>query len=48
MLSKTWALWLLAAGFSPCTAQSEELVMATTFSPGATAWIIARWQTEPG
>lgn len=22
--------------------------MATTFSPGATAWIIQRWQTEPG
>jgi len=29
-------------------AQSSELVMATTFSPGATAWIIQRWQTEQG
>ena len=29
-------------------AQGKELVMATTFSPGATAWIIQRWQTEPG
>ncbi|MDN4361006.1 phosphoglycerate transport regulator PgtC, partial [Citrobacter portucalensis] len=31
-----------------CLAQGKELVMATTFSPGATAWIIQRWQTEPG
>lgn len=29
-------------------AQSGELVMATTFSPSATSWIIQRWQTEPG
>ncbi|ATF52030.1 ABC transporter substrate-binding protein [Citrobacter werkmanii] len=29
-------------------AQGKELVMATTFSPGATAWIIQQWQTEPG
>lgn len=45
---KTLALLLLAAGFSSCAAQGNELVMATTFSPSATAWIIARWQTEPG
>lgn len=29
-------------------AQSNELVMATTFSPGATEWIINRWQKESG
>ena len=45
---KTLALLLLAAGFSSCAAQGNELVMATTFSPSATAWIIGRWQTEPG
>lgn len=31
----------------PVLAQHGELVMATTFSPGATAWIIQRWQTQP-
>ncbi|NRF75794.1 phosphoglycerate transport regulator PgtC, partial [Citrobacter braakii] len=31
-----------------CQVLGKELVMATTFSPGATAWIIQRWQTEPG
>lgn len=34
---KTLALLLLAAGFSSCAAQGNELVMATTFSPSATA-----------
>ncbi|MEA7512373.1 phosphoglycerate transport regulator PgtC, partial [Salmonella enterica subsp. enterica serovar Virginia] len=34
--------------FGSCQAYSRELVMATTFSPSATAWIIQRWQTEPG
>ncbi|EIW8543318.1 phosphoglycerate transport regulator PgtC [Klebsiella pneumoniae] len=32
----------------PCAAQGNELVMATTFSPSATVWIIDRWQQEPG
>lgn len=31
----------------PTLAQHGELVMATTFSPGATAWIIQRWQMQP-
>ncbi|EPK3322954.1 phosphoglycerate transport regulator PgtC, partial [Citrobacter koseri] len=48
MVRKTFALLLLTALFRPCAAQSNELVMATTFSPSATAWIIQRWQTEPG
>lgn len=42
-----FTLWL-AAMFGSCQAYSRELVMATTFSPSATAWIIQRWQTEPG
>ncbi len=28
--------------------KAHELVMATTFSPSATVWIIDRWQKEPG
>lgn len=32
----------------PTSALSDELVMATTFSPGATAWIIQHWQRDPG
>lgn len=42
-----FTLWL-AAMLVSCQAYSRELVMATTFSPGATTWIIQRWQTEPG
>ena len=42
------ALLLLTAWLRPCAAQSNELVMATTFSPSATVWIIDRWQKEPG
>lgn len=42
-----FTLWL-AAMFGSCQAYSRELVMATTFSPSATARIIQRWQTEPG
>lgn len=45
---KILALVLMAAWLRPCAAQNNELVMATTFSPNATAWIIDRWQTEPG
>lgn len=41
-------VFLLAANVYPATAQSHELVMATTLSPSATTWIIERWQTEPG
>ncbi|SLX04774.1 phosphoglycerate transport regulatory protein PgtC [Klebsiella pneumoniae] len=40
------ALLLLTAWLRPCAAQSNELVMATTFSPSATVWIIDRWQKE--
>jgi phosphoglycerate transport regulatory protein PgtC len=39
---------LLTAWLRPCAAQGNELVMATTFSPSATVWIIDRWQKEPG
>lgn len=39
---------LLTAWLGPCAAQGNELVMATTFSPSATVWIIDRWQKEPG
>lgn len=39
-------LMLLLPGVSQ--AQSGDLVMATTFSPSATEWLIQRWQTEPG
>ncbi len=42
------ALLLLTAWLRPCAAQGNELVMATTFSPSATVWIIDRWQQEPG
>ncbi|MFZ2610688.1 MAG: ABC transporter substrate-binding protein, partial [Raoultella planticola] len=28
-------------------AKKNELVIATTFSPDATAYIISRWQTQP-
>lgn len=42
------ALLLLTAWLRPCAAQGNELVMATTFSPSATVWIIDRWQKEPG
>ncbi|WP_131026414.1 ABC transporter substrate-binding protein, partial [Klebsiella variicola] len=42
------AMLLLTAWLRPCAAQSNELVMATTFSPSATVWIIDRWQKEPG
>ena len=35
---------LLTAWLGPCAAQGNELVMATTFSPSATVWIIDRWQ----
>ncbi|MFG3826143.1 ABC transporter substrate-binding protein, partial [Escherichia coli] len=40
-------LLLLLMDTGAVRAQRNELVMATTFSPGATAWIIQRWQTEP-
>lgn len=40
-------LLLLTVYIRPTVAQRQELVMATTLSPGATAWIIQRWQTEP-
>ncbi len=44
--------WTILLCFMPLSVsslvQGKELVMATTFSPGATAWIIQRWQTEPG
>ncbi|MGR1137854.1 extracellular solute-binding protein [Klebsiella pneumoniae] len=43
-----FALLLLTAWLRPCAAQGNELVMATTFSPSATVWIIDRWQQEPG
>lgn len=44
-----WAILLCFMSLSAsCQVQGKELVMATTFSPGATAWIIQRWQTEPG
>ncbi len=43
-----FALLLLSAWLRPCAAQGNELVMATTFSPSATVWIIDRWQQEPG
>ncbi|EGT4256245.1 phosphoglycerate transport regulator PgtC [Citrobacter amalonaticus] len=39
-------LLILLPGWSQ--AKGGELVMATTFSPSATSWIIQRWQTEPG
>ncbi|MFT8210011.1 MAG: phosphoglycerate transport regulator PgtC [Symbiopectobacterium sp.] len=39
---------LLASLFSLRAAQGNQLVMATTFSPSTTAWIIQRWQTEQG
>ena len=46
---RCWAVSLCFMSLSvSCLAQGKELVMATTFSPGATAWIIQRWQTEPG
>lgn len=48
LINKLVALFILIVTFNPGTAQSNELVMATTFSPGATSWIIQRWQTEPG
>ncbi|EHL5995773.1 phosphoglycerate transport regulator PgtC [Escherichia coli] len=44
---RTITLLLLLAGGGNVGAQRNELVMATTFSPGATAWIIQRWQTKP-
>ncbi len=40
-------LLLLLMDVGAVRAQRNELVMATTFSPGAIAWIIQRWQTEP-
>ncbi len=43
-----FALLLLTAWLRPCAAQGNQLVMATTFSPSATVWIIDRWQKEPG
>ena len=45
-MSKMFALLLLSAWLRPCAAQGNELVMATTFSPSATVWIIDRWQKE--
>ncbi len=45
IVSKMFAL-LLSAWLRPCAAQGNELVMATTFSPSATVWIIDRWQKE--
>ncbi len=48
IVSKMLAMLLLTARLRPCAAQSNELVMATTFSPSATVWIIDRWQKEPG
>lgn len=46
---RCWAISLCFMSLSvSCLAQGKELVMATTFSPGATARIIQRWQTEPG
>lgn len=44
---KTMILLLLLMDVGAVRAQRNELVMATTFSPGAIAWIIQRWQTEP-
>lgn len=44
-----WAILLCFISLSASRlVLGKELVMATTFSPGATAWIIQRWQTEPG
>ena len=43
-----FALLLLSAWLRPCAAQGNELMMATTFSPSVTVWIIDRWQKEPG
>ncbi|MCB8849815.1 hypothetical protein KPC81_06322 [Klebsiella pneumoniae] len=40
IMSKMFALLLLSAWLRPCAAQGNELVMATTFSPSATVWII--------
>lgn len=48
MLALLLLLLLLTAWLRPCAAQGNELVMATTFSPSATVWIIDRWQKEPG
>ncbi|QHM77425.1 Phosphoglycerate transport regulatory protein PgtC [Mixta theicola] len=45
---KAALLLLISTLCRPSAAQNNELVMATTFSPGATAWIIQRWQREPG
>lgn len=45
---KIGAFLTLILFFRPALAQHGELVMATTFSPSATAWIIQRWQTQPG
>ncbi len=42
------ALLLLTAWLRPCAAQSNELVMATTFSPSATVWIIDRCRKSQG
>ncbi|CAH5573830.1 hypothetical protein AI2870V1_5231 (plasmid) [Klebsiella pneumoniae] len=42
IMSKMFALLLLSAWLRPCAAQGNELVMATTFSPSATVWIIEK------
>lgn len=41
-----WVISLRAAGLFR-GGQKNELVIATTFSPDATAYIISRWQTQP-
>lgn len=46
-LCKIGVLLSLVLLSRPALAQHGELVMATTFSPSATAWIIQRWQTQP-
>ena len=48
IVSKMLALMLLTAWLRPCAAQSNELVMATTFSPSATVWIIDRCRRSRG
>ena len=41
------ALFLSLLMVFSAEAKKNELVIATTFSPDATAYIISRWQTQP-
>lgn len=41
------ALFLMFTSFSFAQVKKNELVIATTFSPDATAYIISRWRTQP-